>query len=141
MSDPLAQGQAVLAHQPFSAWLGARLTAFAPGRADLELDIRPEFAQQFGYVHGGVISYLADNALTFAGGSALGPNVLTSGFTITYLAPGQGERLIARATVAGASGRQAVCRCEVVAVQAGRETPIAFAQGTIVQRGDRVSGS
>jgi len=43
------------------------------GIAELKVAIKPELKQQNGFVHGGVISYAADNALTYAGGSVLGP--------------------------------------------------------------------
>src|SRR5436190_293062 len=79
-----------LAAQPFSVLLGARLTAFGAGGATLELDIRDDLRQQNGYLHGGVLGYAADNAITFAAGTALGPDVLTGGFTISYLRPADG---------------------------------------------------
>jgi uncharacterized protein (TIGR00369 family) len=90
----------VLATQPFSVLLGARLTAFGAGGATLELDIRDDLLQQNGFLHGGVLSYAADNAITFAGGSALGPAVLTGGFTISYLRPAVGSVLLDEAGVA-----------------------------------------
>jgi uncharacterized protein (TIGR00369 family) len=98
------------------------------GGAELRLEIRPELLQQHGHVHGEALSYLADNALTFAGGSVLGPNVLTSGFTISYARPARSERLVARATVVSAGRRQAVCRCDVFAVAGGEETLCAVTQ-------------
>lgn len=61
--------------QPFSQFLGTTLTRFDT-IAELELPLKPEFLQQNGFVHGGVISYLADNTLTFAGGIALSARVL-----------------------------------------------------------------
>lgn len=132
--DALALGQAVLASQPFSVFLGARLVEFDSRGAVIELPLRPEFAQQFGYVHGGVLSYLADNALTFAGGLALGPQVLTAGYTITYVRPARGEKLIARATVIAAGGRQVACRCDLFALRDGQEYLCATAMGTIMRR-------
>jgi uncharacterized protein (TIGR00369 family) len=135
MSDELfSQGEAALAAQPFSVLLGARLRALTPGQAELELAIRPEFAQQLGFVHGGVISYLADNALACAGASVLGLDVLTAEYKVSYVRPGQGDRLIARASVVGASGRQAVCRCDVFGERDGQEYLCATALGTIVRR-------
>jgi uncharacterized protein (TIGR00369 family) len=91
-------GRKVLASQPFSLLLGAELVAFSPGSAELRIQIKPELKQQNGFVHGGVISYAADNALTYAGGSALGPGVVTSEFKINYVRPALGDVLIARAT-------------------------------------------
>ena len=82
MELTLELAEKILAAQPFSVLLGARVTAFGDGGATLELDIRPDLQQQNGFLHGGVLGYAADNAITFAGGSALGPEVLTGGFTI-----------------------------------------------------------
>ncbi len=132
--DFLALGREVLARQPFSVLLGTQLTAFAPGEVEMTLALKPEFRQQAGFIHGGVLSYLADNALTFAGGSALGIEVLTAGYTISYIKPAQGERLIARASVVGQSGRQVVCRCDIFAVRDGAEYLCATALGTIAGR-------
>nr|WP_237475214.1 PaaI family thioesterase [Xanthomonas sp. LMG 9002] len=78
------------------------------------------------------MSYLADNALTFAGGLALGGDALTAEFKINYLRPARGTRLIARAQSIGKGKRQAVCRCDIVSVEEGGEGLCAVAQGTIV---------
>ena len=131
--DMLTFGRNVLAAQPFSVLLGAELTRFEPGSAELVLPLRDELKQQHGFAHGGVLSYLADNALTFAGGSALRVPVLTAEFKINYLRPGIGDTLIARARTAHAGRSQAVCTCEVFAVQGGTEKLCALAQGTIVK--------
>jgi len=126
-------GQKALAGQSFSRLLGAKLTVFQPGEAVLEIPVREDLLQQNGFVHGGVLSYAADNALTFSGGSVLGSNVLTSEYKINYLRPAIGEKLIARGSVVYSSKRQAVCRCDVlVAKDGGTETLCATAQGTIV---------
>ncbi len=96
------------------------------------MSLRGELLQQDGYVHGGVVSFLADNALTFAGGSVLGPRVLTQEYKINYLRPADGEKLSARASVVSVGRRHAVCRCDVFAAGAnGNETLCAAVQGTI----------
>ncbi len=121
---------AVLAAQPFSVLVGARVAAYEPGRAVLEIPLRPELLQQFGFVHGGVLAYAADNSLTFAAGTVLGSSIVTTGFTIDYLRPGRGTLLRAAATVVDSSRRQALCRCEIIAVtEDGTETRVAAAQG------------
>jgi uncharacterized protein (TIGR00369 family) len=129
----LAAGREVLRQQGFSRLLGTELTAFSAGHAELQLPLRAEHQQQHGFAHGGVIAYLADLALTYAGGSALGDNVLTSEIKINYLRPGVGERLIVRAHCVHAGRTQAVTRCEVYAVADGVEKLCAAAQGTIVR--------
>jgi uncharacterized protein (TIGR00369 family) len=99
--EMLAFGQSVLASQPFSVLLGAQLTSFAQGNAEIALQIKPEHLQQFGFVHGGVLSLLADNAITFAGGSVLGADVLTAEYKINYVRPAQGTIVKRGGTEAG----------------------------------------
>lgn len=135
MENVLEWGRTVLASQPFSVLLGAELVAFSPGIAELRIPIKPELKQQHGFVHGGVISYAADNALTYAGGSALGHGVVTSEFKINYVRPALGDVLIARATVVHSGKNQAVCRCDVFVSSQGTETMCATAQGTITRLG------
>lgn len=135
MDDLLPLGRQVLALQPFSVLVGAELTGFSPGWAELTIPITPQLIQQHGFVHGGVISYAADNALTFAGGSVLGPAVVTSEFKINYLRPAKGTVLIARATVIYASKTQVVCRCDVFVVDEDKENLCAVSQGTIARIG------
>lgn len=132
MDDIQKFAQQVFASQPFSQFIGAALTAAGPDGAELTLAIGAQHRQQHGFVHGGVISYLADNAITFAGGLALGGNALTAEFKINYLRPGIGTQLIARAKARSAGKRQAVCQCEVYAVDGGAEKLCALAQGTVV---------
>ncbi|MFJ9796890.1 PaaI family thioesterase [Streptomyces sp. NPDC101145] len=132
--DPaLELARKVLDSQPFSRLVGARVTAFGEGRAILEVDVRPDLLQQNGFLHGGVLSYAADNALTFAAGTALGPAVLTAGFSIQYMRPAVGRTLVARASVVHAGRRQAVVRCDLLTVGEGdEETLCAVAQGTVL---------
>jgi uncharacterized protein (TIGR00369 family) len=133
MELTLELAEKALASQPFSVLLGARLTAFGAGGATLELDIRDDLRQQNGNLHGGVLGYAADNAITFAAGTALGPEVLTGGFTISYLRPAEGAVLRAEAKVAHAGRRQATCTCELTTVNdAGATTLCAVAQGTVI---------
>ena len=95
----LAMGREVLAKQPFSVLIGAELAALSPGRCELHVPISDAVRQQHGFVHGGVLSYAADNALTYAGGSALQVPVVTSEFKINYVMPTIGDTLVAKATV------------------------------------------
>lgn len=135
MTDDLSQfdlAQQVFAQQAFSQFLGAEMTVFESGKTEIRLPMRAELRQQNGFAHGGAISYLADTTLAFAGGSVLGERVVTSEFKINYLKPARGKLLIGRATVLGQAGRQAVCRCDIFALHAGKETLCATALGTIV---------
>ena len=132
-NEYLEVGRQILASQPFSVLLGAELLDFGEGYAELGVPITDGLKQQNGFVHGGVISYAADNALTFAGGSVLGLSVLTLEFKINYLRPVVGEKLIARAKAVYAGRNQATCRCDVLSLSDGEEKLVAIAQGTIMK--------
>ena len=136
MDEPEAFARRVLDAQPFSRLLGARLVSVGPRSAVLALDLADHHRQQHGFAHGGVIAYLADNAITFAGGLALGGDALTSEFKVNYVRPATGTALVARAEATSAGRRQAVCRCDVLVVaEDGEERVCALAQGTVVRAG------
>jgi acyl-coenzyme A thioesterase PaaI-like protein len=82
MGDLLQLGKQILASQLFDALVGAELTGYSLGHVELTIPITPQLRQQRGFVHGGVISYAADTALTLAGESVLGPGVVTSEYKI-----------------------------------------------------------
>ena len=68
-----------------------------------------------------------------ASGTAMAVPVVTAEFKINYLRPAIGERLIARARAVHVGRTQAVCTCEVFAVNGGEEKLCALAQGTIAR--------
>lgn len=129
----LAIGREVLERQPFSRLLGAELTAFEPGYAEISLPCRDELKQQRGVMHGGVLAYLSDNVQTFAGGSILGEKCATLETKINYIRPALSGILIARAKVVGGGRRTAVTSCEILNQEDGKEAVVvAVAQGTII---------
>lgn len=77
MDDLQEFARQVVESQPFSRFMAAELLSSGRGNAAIGIPIVEHLKQQHGFVHGGVISYLADNAITFAGGLALGGNALT----------------------------------------------------------------
>lgn len=135
MTVALDEARIALRSQPFSMLLGAELISFDSAGVELRVPITDKVKQQHGYVHGGVVSYIADNALAFAGGSVLGPAIVTSEYKINYLRPAKGEALVARAAVINAGRKQAVCRCEVFAIAGTEWVLCAVAQGTIASQG------
>jgi uncharacterized protein (TIGR00369 family) len=112
----LGDAQAVLAAQPFAQVVGGELTEFRDGRAELRIPLDERHQQQDGVVHGGVISYAADNVLTFAAGAAVGPAVWTAGYTIDYLTRVLGDELIARAQTIRTGSRFITVRGELFAL-------------------------
>jgi uncharacterized protein (TIGR00369 family) len=133
MTELLAIARQVLAAQPFSVLVGTEVTRYADGAVELRLPIGDMIKQQHGFVHGGVLAYLADNALTMAAGLAMGGGVLTAEMKINYLKPAVGDMLIARAWTLTAGRSQGVSRCDVFAVVDGVEKLCAAAQGTILK--------
>lgn len=136
MDDFFARIREALNAQPFTRLLGATLEQAGDGSAVLVLPLRDELKQQHGFAHGGVLSYLADNALTIAGALGLGRPVLTSEFKINYLRPATGATLVARASLVHAGKKQAVCRCDVFTRDGEEERLVATAQGTIAKVDD-----
>ena len=133
MTELVDFGRRIVAAQPFNALVGVELLAMEEGRASFRLPLGPQHTQHHGFAHGGVIAYLADLALSYAGGPALG-DCVTVEFKINYLRPGTGTALIARGEVLKAGRNQAVCRADIHAVDAeGVERLCAAAQGTLAR--------
>lgn len=133
----LQLARSVLDAQPFSRMIGARLTRVGDDGVSLVVDIRDDLRQQYGYIHGGVLSYLADNALTYAAALGLGADIITSGFSIEYLAPADdGRELVADAVLVHSGRTKAVARCDISLVaDDGSRRIVAAAQGTSMVRG------
>ena len=126
------RGAAAFASQPFSLLIGAELTAYSLQGSEMRLKVRDDLRQQYGFVHGGVLAYLADNVLTFAGSATLEGPTVTSEMKLNYLRPAMGEELVARAIALSAGRTQSVVRCEIYAVESGIERLCAAGQGTVV---------
>ena len=125
-------GNMILQAQPFSVLLGVQCTKIESGKVELLLPINPNLTQQNGFVHGGVVSYLADNAMGIAAGAKAMRPVLTSEFKINFVRPAIGETLIARGEVLYAGKSQHVVQAQVFAVKDNQEKLCAIAQGTII---------
>ena len=61
-TDMTEFARGIFQSQPFSQFLGAELTAVSEDSAEIRVQNRKELQQQHGFIHGGVISYLADNS-------------------------------------------------------------------------------
>jgi uncharacterized protein (TIGR00369 family) len=131
MSNFLEIGRQVIAQQPFVQLLGMELIAAEPGKTEFHAPVTQTLTQHLGFVHGGVLLSLADTAMSFAGGSVLGIQVVTSELKINFVRPAKGQSIIARAEVIASSKRQAVVRCDVLTRTDDLETLVAVLQGTI----------
>lgn len=131
-SIDITAAREVLAAQPFSILLGAELLEFGAGVARLQLALREELLQQHGVAHGGLIAYLADNAIAFAAGSVAGATAVTAGLTLSLLRPGTGNFLLAEARVIRAGRSRVTCQCDVLASTGEQVDLIAVAQGDVM---------
>ena len=111
----LRRVQKALTTVPFARLLGIELEDIASGTATLAFNVRKEFMQNQGVVHGGAIASLIDTATAFAIISLLAPKekVSTVDLAISYLRPATGGRLKAVATVVRAGRRLFVVSAEV----------------------------
>ena len=116
---------------PFPAFLGAEVTAFGEGFAEVVVPIRKELTQWQGYAYGAVVGAVADIVCAWAAASIMG-YVVTSEYKINFMAPAAGEKLVGRGYVIKASTRQAICRADVFAVKDGQEKQAATALATIM---------
>jgi uncharacterized protein (TIGR00369 family) len=122
------------ARQKAMALIGASLAAVEPGRAEVKLPYRAEITQQKGYVHGGIIGMIADNACGYAAYSLMPPSasLVTVEYKINILAPARGA-LVARGEVVKAGRTLTVTRAEVYAEDG---THVASMQQTLMMLAD-----
>ncbi len=134
MKDLLAMGKVSLSQQPFSCFMGTEFESAESGNVVLSLKVKEDFKQNFGAVHGGVISYMADIGLAYAAASEVG-DCVTSELKINYIKPATGTKLIVRAKSLSVSSRQVVGESKVFSLDETKENPeevlVAVALGTI----------
>lgn len=97
------------AGHPLLVHLGARFVAWAPGRAAIALDFRPEHCNPGGRVHGGVLAMLLDVACGYAGlfepEAARSRRCLTLTLSLSFLAELRGPRITAIGELSGGGAR------------------------------------
>ncbi len=123
---------APLAPSRFGRLIGSELRHWGDGRAEVHLPFREDLVQRGGFIHGAVLSYLADTACARAAASLVG-ECRTGEYKINFMAPGAGELFIGRGQVVKATRRTAIVRADVFAVQDGVEKLIAIATATMMR--------
>jgi uncharacterized protein (TIGR00369 family) len=124
---------ASFARQGALSLIGAELAEIGPGVCSVRLPITDKVRQHHGFVHGGFVATIADVAGGYAAMSLFDPakEVLTVEYKINFLAPADGDALMARAKVVRSGRTLSVTQAEVVAIQAdGRELTCALVQQT-----------
>jgi uncharacterized protein (TIGR00369 family) len=123
----------IITAKGFSGAAGIRVVAVKPGHAELALARRDDLVQFFGHFHGGVITALADQAAGIAVTSALprGRIGVTVEIKVNFLAPADGNELVARAKTLQMSGSIGVATVEVFTRDASSERLCAFCTATM----------
>ena len=114
--------------------LGISIARLEPGEVDLAMDYSPDFTQQHGFVHAGIITTGLDNACGIAAFTLMPPDtgILSVEFKTNLLAPAQGERFAFRAGVVKPGRTLTVCEAKAYAEHDGVETLIATMTGTLM---------
>jgi len=142
MSDDAANEQRIrssFAKQGHMAAVGATIGPISRGSVEIALRPSPSTSQQHGFVHGGIVSAIADTAAGYAALTVMPPDtgVLTVEFKINFVAPAAGDRIIARARVVKPGRTLVLTHADVFAESAGKEKLIAVLTGTMMVVQDR----
>jgi len=116
----------------FMNFLGFKSTLISPGLVEGILEIKPEYKQQIGFLHGGVTATLADLAAGFAAFTLVkkGQTLVTIEMKISYLNPGIGQNARARGFVIKAGQKIIFAEAEIFTENNGVETLVAKGNAT-----------
>ncbi len=117
--------------------LGARLSRVAPGEVEVALLFRAQLAQHHGFMAAAALTAIADVACGYAAMTLMpaGASVLTLEYKVNFVAPAQGERVIARARVVRPGRTVTTCTADVFAVTGREERLVATMLATMIQAG------
>ena len=123
------------AQQTIMTLIGAELSLVEPGIVEISLPYRSDLAQQYGYLHAGIVTTIADSACGYAAYSLMPPGseVLSVEFKVNLLRPATGEQFLARAEVIKSGKTLTVARADVFGISnAAERKQIAVMQATII---------
>ena len=70
--------------EPIAVFLGTKLMDLKPGYARMTMQLRPEYQNFNGYVFGGIIMAIADQAFGFGSNTLVQPSIATQ-FNINFI--------------------------------------------------------
>jgi uncharacterized protein (TIGR00369 family) len=114
--------------------LGISIARLEAGEVDLAMAYSPDFTQQNGFVHAGMITAGLDTACGIAAFTLMpaGSDILTVEFKTNLLAPASGERFYFRATVVKPGRTLTICDARAYAERDGAEHLVATMTGTLM---------
>lgn len=122
------------ARQTMMQTLGASLVHVVEGAVEITAPILDGSQQQQGFAHAALTFAIGDSAAGYSALSLMpdGQEVLTTEMKINLLAPGAGDRLVARGRVIKPGRRLMVVQSDVYALKNGTERHIAVLLGTMI---------
>ncbi len=115
-----------------AALLGIELVEAEPGKAVVQMTIRPDHHNALGMAHGGALFTLADFAFAVAS-NACGRAAVAINVSISYIKAVSVGVLTARAEEVGGSKRLGTC---IVRITNEEGCLVALFQGTVFRKGD-----
>lgn len=121
----------------FMHYIGIEITKIEAGWVEGELDLRKHHMQQMDFIHGGVTSAFADIAAGFAAFTLVkqGQGLVTVDLKVSYLNPGQGNKLFAKGFVIKSGQKLCFSEAELWVMKKDKKILIAKASGTFAIMG------
>jgi uncharacterized protein (TIGR00369 family) len=119
--------------QGFIAHLGMTVVQVGKGSLEARVEVKPEFRQQDGFTHAGVIATLADHTAGYAAYTMIPDDhrILTVEYKINFLRPAFGATLVARSRVIKPGKKLLACESEIYDVRENGEMLCAKAMLTM----------
>ncbi|HTD04979.1 PaaI family thioesterase [Undibacterium sp.] len=119
----------IVSAMPMAKWLGLRFRDVRPGAVEVEIDYREELSFAPGKMQATAIFAAADFAAVAAAGTLLPAGWINASIdcSLKIVAPGDGEKLLARGRVVTPGKLITVCAADVFSVRDGKETLCATA--------------
>ena len=114
----------------FNRWLGVEILRVDTGAVEIAVPIKPEILQHHGFVHGGVLGAVADTVVAWTAATMVG-DVVTAGYTLQFLAPAVGERVVATGEVIKAGRTSVSVQARVYAETGGERKLVAVALASV----------
>lgn len=115
--------------------IGAQLITVEPGVVEIAIPYCADLTQQHGYLHGGIITTIADTACGYAAYTLMpvDSEVLSVEFKVNLLRPAKGQSFVATAEVIKSGRTLTVARADVVSIDEEQKRElIATMQATII---------
>ena len=115
--------------------IGAQLIKVEPGVVEILIPYRADLTQHLGYLHGGIITTIADTSCGYAAYTLMPPgsDCLSVEFKVNLLRPAAGKSFVATAEVIKPGRTLTVTRADVVSVNDDQKRElIATMQATII---------